>query len=1199
MAQSWQRDPGPTKPGGKDGKRTPVRNALKFMYAPHFGGTLKDMGKNSGIFVRILAHIFVQQGLFPKNHPALFNETMRLPLLTVLGIAFDSLQWNRGGVPKILFFFAVIGTIIFSVIGFFTALASMFITPAHAGIFDAPGLGDDYANSWLDYLFSISGNATGFLGPTMSIAANASTMALPNMFRDIAGFYSSAMLLVASIILIYHLISMVAATAHEGVAMGKSAHQVWAPIRLVFALGLLIPLGGGFSSGQFLVMQIAKLGSGMASNIWVTAMDKFLTGARMTATPDLNATDTIEKLMAIGYCGKNAQFIRSGSGQDVLNAADGTGPDGKLGTADDVVVPAMAGSPASGPVWEAVRADNAMIIQTGAINGAGIDGSGPNKIYKASYAADGGAWWTGTPCGSVSYKGLAPNPDTMPTSGASDYPAIAAASLAHVAAYKAIELTGIQLGAAMALATKCKDCSGKIATPIAEPTGNGTVLWEPAPGGSARLNLHYSIQSMQDAYKVAYLAAFAAGAAAAAGTAAVVTPTLDSVSLGSKLTGGTGQVSPNSASTTIEYQTTSVSNALKEDPLTRKPSGWMTAGALFVSLVAKSNAFDKAANNRPEVAVDFGGCTKFGGGGAGLGSFSAAGNGLYDCENEFTETKLKMEDQESTTNTSADGGSWSFGGMWDTLTDGGAGAIRAILRFTGLINDNNKYVWQNLFTSPYPMSDMMSLGKSLIHAGEYSLIVGFALSAFADRLGAGIAGKTDGVATAAAAKGGKYGGILSIGAKILGKSAQGALAIGAMIAPLLITWGMLILVPGMMLFYLLPMLPFIHFCLGVLTWLVTLLQAVIAIPVIAIAHITPHGEGLPSGSARGAYTMMLQLFLRPIMMIVGLVVTALLINTGITFLTRVFFIPLQTGLVGSDDPMSSIVFFLLYASTCYALINASIQCIDEFPMRSVSWIGGSTVDHDFSRHGASTAATIMGGQALGQVSQGLQGSIGRISGGNSVMNAQNAAAARAGGNPMMDKLAGGAESAVSGITKGAESKGGGLLGGGLKALALGVGGAAAYGSAKKVGGEMSNNGSLPGMPGSNAMTKDGSSMSALGATPAALAAYKAQGGGAGPGTIHGMGSPGVMLGMTPGSDNSPTQAGMGRTLTGQAVNLKDIAGAGGYGMKDIPAGYQAQAQKTFDSVNAGDAKTAASNIGKNPGGGGSGAPTTFRAGRQQ
>src|SRR5690606_13464289 len=42
-----------------------------------------------------------------------------------------------------------------------------------------------------------------------------------------------------------------------------------APIRLVVALGLLVPLGSGLNSAQYITLWTAKLGSGFGSQVWL------------------------------------------------------------------------------------------------------------------------------------------------------------------------------------------------------------------------------------------------------------------------------------------------------------------------------------------------------------------------------------------------------------------------------------------------------------------------------------------------------------------------------------------------------------------------------------------------------------------------------------------------------------------------------------------------------------------------------------------------------------------------------------------------------------------------------------------------------------------------------------------------------------------------------------------------------------------
>ncbi|HRJ13116.1 MAG TPA: DotA/TraY family protein, partial [Alphaproteobacteria bacterium] len=93
---------------------------------------------------------------------------------------------------------------------------------------------------------------------------------LGELFR----IYSSAMLIFAGIIVLWIIISAVAETARTGIPFGKQFNHVWAPIRLVVALGLLIPLGSGLNSGQHLVIYLTQWGSEQANMMWVTFADK-------------------------------------------------------------------------------------------------------------------------------------------------------------------------------------------------------------------------------------------------------------------------------------------------------------------------------------------------------------------------------------------------------------------------------------------------------------------------------------------------------------------------------------------------------------------------------------------------------------------------------------------------------------------------------------------------------------------------------------------------------------------------------------------------------------------------------------------------------------------------------------------------------------------------------------------------------------
>jgi hypothetical protein len=145
--------------------------------------------------------------------------------------------------------------------------------PAGEGTFDCLG-SFDWGCQVIGYLFegkglstfSTSGNDDGGTRATDSTSVQ-------NALMKMMAFFSNAMLIIASLLLLYHFIVMVAETAHTGRIGGKETNQLWAPIRLVIAIGLLVPLSttgsmSGLNSGQYIIIQVAKWGAGLGSQAW-------------------------------------------------------------------------------------------------------------------------------------------------------------------------------------------------------------------------------------------------------------------------------------------------------------------------------------------------------------------------------------------------------------------------------------------------------------------------------------------------------------------------------------------------------------------------------------------------------------------------------------------------------------------------------------------------------------------------------------------------------------------------------------------------------------------------------------------------------------------------------------------------------------------------------------------------------------------
>lgn len=69
--------------------------------------------------------------------------------------------------------------------------------------------------------------------------------------------------------------------------------------------------------------------------------------------------------------------------------------------------------------------------------------------------------------------------------------------------------------------------------------------------------------------------------------------------------------------------------------------------------------------------------------------------------------------------------------------------------------------------------------------------------------------------------------------------------------------------------YVIPMTPYIVWTISIMTWMIMIIVALFGIPIWGIMHAMPEGDGFISAEARNGYTFLLDLFLRPSLMLAG------------------------------------------------------------------------------------------------------------------------------------------------------------------------------------------------------------------------------------------------------------------------------------------------------------------------------------------
>jgi len=87
------------------------------------------------------------------------------------------------------------------------------------------------------------------------------------------GVFNSAVLALGGIIIMYTLLVSTMNTAHEGQILGQKWSSIWVPVRSTVGLALLVPKASGYCLMQIFVMWIVVQGVGAADKIWNAALD--------------------------------------------------------------------------------------------------------------------------------------------------------------------------------------------------------------------------------------------------------------------------------------------------------------------------------------------------------------------------------------------------------------------------------------------------------------------------------------------------------------------------------------------------------------------------------------------------------------------------------------------------------------------------------------------------------------------------------------------------------------------------------------------------------------------------------------------------------------------------------------------------------------------------------------------------------------
>jgi hypothetical protein len=255
---------------GDSKKSTKNPSLLSFLLLPNFGKMFRGSSHIIPIFMRTIANLLVQSSLLPPTHPAALYGTPGVPkssLVSMLGDAWYTLRATRATPYQWSVFCSVIFVIFFTLSSGVMALAnvsSIFVGNAAAQVFTSP-----YgATSIMTVPAGCPGGSFNKVIPAASTGhGDYAIMILDKMLREgafdpgacplqhgtqaLMVVYNSGMMVIAGVLLFWLIVSLVVDIARTGQVGGGRHNLVWAPIRIVFALALMIPLGQtGFSTGH-------------------------------------------------------------------------------------------------------------------------------------------------------------------------------------------------------------------------------------------------------------------------------------------------------------------------------------------------------------------------------------------------------------------------------------------------------------------------------------------------------------------------------------------------------------------------------------------------------------------------------------------------------------------------------------------------------------------------------------------------------------------------------------------------------------------------------------------------------------------------------------------------------------------------------------------------------------------------------------
>ena len=169
--------------------------------------------------------------------------------------------------------------------------------------------------------------------------------------------------------------------------------------------------------------------------------------------------------------------------------------------------------------------------------------------------------------------------------------------------------------------------------------------------------------------------------------------------------------------------------------------------------------------------------------------------------------------------------------------------------------------------------------------------------------------------------------------------------------------GILLVLGGLLGIYV-PLIPFIIFSMGAIGWLISTVETMVAGPLVALGILSPSGHHEVLGKSEPALLLLFTVFLRPSLMIFGLVAAMLLATVVMTMINFMFWNVVFVGVffgsapsanvdnvalaIGTAiaNPVAFIIFLCAYVTLVVSALNKCFEAIHIIPEKVMRWIQG-------------------------------------------------------------------------------------------------------------------------------------------------------------------------------------------------------------------------------------------------------------------